>query len=112
MAAIRRIGKVIEIKKDKIDEYRNLHTNSNPGVRAFISEACIKNFSIYIQKFDDEKYYLFSYYEYTGDDYDFDMARMAERPEIISWLSVTDSMQIPFSGESTWKEMKQVYLNV
>ncbi len=111
MAEFRKFGKVIGIKENRIDEYRKLHSDTHPGVRAFISEACIENFSIYIQRFEEGKYYLFSYFEYTGDDYNSDMARMAEQPDIKSWLAVTDPMQIPFSGESTWKEMEQIYFN-
>ena len=107
----RRFGKVIGIKEDRIDEYKDLHADSHPGVRFFISQACIENFSIYIEKFEDGRFYLFSYFEYTGDDYESDMARMAEQPEIKSWLSVTDTMQMPFPGESMWKEMEQVFLN-
>ena len=107
----RRFGRVIGIKGESIDEYKNLHADSHPGVRLFISQACIENFSIYIQKFEDGKFYLFNYFEYAGNDYDSDMARMAEQPEIKSWLSTTGSMQMPFSGEFTWKEMEQIFFN-
>ncbi len=111
MESIRRFGKVIGIKESQIIHYIKLHADKHPGVRFFISQACISNFSIYIQKFEDGKHYLFSYFEYTGDDYDSDMAKMAEQSEIKSWLSVTDPMQIPFPGDSSWKEMEQVFFN-
>ena len=111
MGNIRRFGKVIGIRESQIDDYMKLHSDEHPGVRYLISQACIANFSIYIQEFDDGKHYLFSYFEYTGDDYKSDMAKMAEQPDIKSWLAVTDSMQIPFSGDSSWKEMKQVFFN-
>lgn len=107
----RRFGRVIGIKEESLNEYKNLHADSHPGVRSFVSQACIENFSIYLEKFEDGRYYLFSYFEYTGDDYDSDMARMAEQPEIESWFSVTDPMQMPFPGESTWKEMERIYFN-
>ena len=111
MAEIRRFGKVIGIKESQIADYKKLHTDEHPGVRFFISQACISNFSIYIQNFGDGKHYLFSYFEYTGDDYDSDMVKIAEQPEIKSWLSVTDPKQIPFPEESSWKEMDSIYFN-
>lgn len=111
MAEIRRFGKVIGIKENRIDDYKKLHADTHMGVRFLISQANITNFSIFIQKFDDGKSYLFSYFEYTGNDYDSDMVKIAEQPEIKSWLSVTDPMQTPFPGESTWKEMDSIYFN-
>ena len=40
-----------------------------------IQECNIRNYSIYYRDG-----YLFSYYEYVGDDYEADMAKMAARP--------------------------------
>jgi L-rhamnose mutarotase len=111
MADIRRFGKVIGIKEEEIEEYKRLHSDTNPGVRSFIAQAFISNFSIYIQKLDNGKYYLFSYFEYLGDNYESDMAQLGQLPEIKTWLTITDPMQIPFPGESTWKEMEQIYFN-
>jgi len=112
MGKIRRFGSVIGIKPDMIEEYEKLHDHTNPGVRKLLGEAHIRNFSIYIQQFENGEFYLFRYFEYTGDNYESDMAKMAEQSEIISWLSVTDPMQITFTGESTWTEMEQVYFNI
>ena len=111
MNKIRRFGSVIGIKPDMFEDYKKLHDNTNPGVRKFLNKAYIRNFSIYFQQFENGEFYLFRYFEYTGDNFESDMVKMAEQPEIISWLSVTDPMQIPFSGESTWTEMEQVYFN-
>ena len=43
-------------------------------------------------------YYLFAYYEYTGNDYKADMETLAKEPRNIKWLSMTDAMQIPLPG--------------
>lgn len=105
----RRIGKVIEVKGDRLDEYKALHADSHPGVRDLISAAHIRNFSIYLSRFPDGRYYLFQYYEYTGDDHDADMAQLHVEPRIREWLAMCDPMQIPFPGECSWSEMERVY---
>jgi L-rhamnose mutarotase len=107
----KRIGMVIGIKPKVIDEYKRLHADSNPGVRDLLSIANMENFSIFIHQFDDGKYYLFGYYEYTGEDFDADMAALAKKERNIEWLKVCDPMQIPFEGQNSWSVMEQVYYN-
>jgi L-rhamnose mutarotase len=105
----KRVGMVIGIKPEVIDEYKRLHADDNPGVRDLLKEANFANFSIFIHQFDDGKYYLFGYYEYTGENFDQDMADLAKKERNIEWLKVCDPMQIPFEGQSGWSEMEQVY---
>ena len=107
----KRIGMLIGIKPDRIAAYEALHAASNPGVRDLLNKYHMHNFSIYIHKLDDSHYYLFAYYEYTGNDYQADMEAMAKEPRNIKWLSVTDAMQIPLPGETSWAKMQEVYHN-
>ena len=44
-----------------------------------MSKYHIQNFSIYLEQIG-EHWYEFGHYEYTGDDYDGDMARLAREP--------------------------------
>ncbi len=108
---IKRVGMVIGIKPEVIDEYKALHADSNPGVRDLLSIANMENFSIFIHQFDDGKYYLFGYYEYTGENFEADMAKIAKEERNIAWLKVCDPMQIPFEGKNSWSVMEQVYYN-
>jgi len=105
----KRVGMVIGIKPEVIDEYKKLHADENPGVRDLLKTANFANFSIFIQQFDDGNYYLFGYYEYTGTDFEKDMADLAVKDRNIAWLKVCDPMQIPFEGKTGWSEMEQVY---
>lgn len=107
----KRIGMVIGLKEDEIDDYKELHADSHEGVRDLLNKYNMHNFSIFLQQFDNEKYYLFGYYEYTGDDFEADMAALAKEQRNKEWLSVTDPMQIPFEGEEGWTIMDQVYFN-
>lgn len=106
-----RVGMVIGIKPDKITAYEALHAASNSGVRDLLAKYHMHNFSIYIHRLDDGKFYLFGYYEYTGTNYKADMDKLAMEPRNQQWLSVTDAMQIPASGKKSWAVMNEVYHN-
>ena len=108
---VQRIGMVIGIKPDQMSAYEALHAASNPGVRDLLQKYHMHNFSIFIHKLDDGKYYLFGYYEYTGTDYKADMAKLGAEPRNQKWLSVTGPMQVPLAGEQSWAMMKEVYHN-
>jgi L-rhamnose mutarotase len=101
---------VIGIRPDKIAAYEHLHADSNPGVRDLLDKYHMHNFSIFLQQVGD-KWYEFGYYEYTGNDYTADMAKLAQEPRNLEWLKQTDPLQIPLNGNAGWTLMKQVYFN-
>ena len=107
---VQRIGMVIGLREDKIDAYKALHADDHPGVRDLLQRYNIRNFSIFLQEIDG-KWYEFGYYEYTGTDFDGDMASLAKEPRNIEWLKVCDPMQIPLPGAEGWTEMERVYFN-
>jgi len=106
---MKRVGMVIGIKPDQIEAYKTLH--AGPGVRDLLRQANIHNFSIFLHQFDDERYYEFAYYEYTGANYEADMAWLASQPENKHWLALCDPMQIPLSGKPGWTTMSSIYFN-
>jgi L-rhamnose mutarotase len=106
-----RIGMVIKIKPEYIDEYKALHLDKNSGVRDLLTEANMHNFSIFLHQLDDGNWYEFGYYEYRGEDFESDMAKLAEHPRNIEWLKLCDPMQIPLEGYPGWAEMEQIYYN-
>lgn len=107
---VKRFGMVIEIRPDRIQEYKELHDPSNPGVRDLLTRYHLQNFSIFLHEIEG-KWYEFGYYEYTGSDYEADMARLAAEPRNQDWLRICDPMQIPLEGESSWAMMEQVFFN-
>lgn len=108
---VKRIGMVIGIKPDQIQEYKRLHADDYAGVRDLLTQANMHNFSIFMHKMDDGNTYLFGYYEYTGDDFDADMRWLADQPRNKQWLVVTDAMQQPLKGNDGWATMEEVYHN-
>jgi L-rhamnose mutarotase len=108
---VKRVGMVIKIKPEYIEEYKAVHADSNAGVRDLLIKANMRNFSIFLQQLDDGNWYEFGYYEYTGDDFEADMATLDNHPRNIEWLKICDPMQVPLNGYEGWAEMEQVYYN-
>jgi L-rhamnose mutarotase len=111
-AGVKRYGSVIEVRPEKIEEYKRLHANAWPGVLKMIRECNIRNYSIYLREVEKGKYYLFSYFEYTGTDFDADMKKMAVDETTQRWWKETDPCQRPIplakKGEH-WSAMEEVF---
>lgn len=111
-AEIKRVGLITGIKPDKIEYYKQLHAKTWPGVLKKLKECNIRNYSIYIQKIED-KYFLVSYFEYTGVDFDKDMKKMAADSTTQRWWKLTDPTQIPLpdaaSKKQVWTNMEEVF---
>ena len=101
---------VVKLKPDCVDEYRRLHADSNPGVRDLLSKYHMENFSIFLHQIGED-WYEFGYYEYTGNDFEADMAALSKEPRNQAWLEVCDPMQMPLEGARGWVEMERVYYN-
>ena len=109
---VRRYGSVIGVKPEMIETYKRLHAKPWPGVKNKIQECNIRNYSIYLKEVEHGKYYLFSYFEYVGTDFEADMAKMAEDPTTQEWWKNTDPCQIPVPGRDAgefWASMEEVY---
>jgi L-rhamnose mutarotase len=107
---VKRVGMVVGIKPEVIGKYKELHADSNPGVRDLLAKYHMRNFSIFLQKIDG-KWYEFGYYEYDGDNFEADMAKLDSEPRNKEWLKICDPMQIPLPGAKGWTQMERVYFN-
>lgn len=109
---VQRFGSVTGLKPEKLADYKQLHAHAWPSVLKKIKECNIRNYSIYLQKIGDA-YYLFSYFEYTGTDFDSDMKKMADDPETQRWWKETDPCQQPLpetaAKKQIWTNMEQVF---
>ncbi len=108
--AIKRVGMVVGLNEAMMGEYKRLHADDYAGVRDLLNKYHMHNFSIFLHQIEG-KWYEFGYYEYTGDDFDGDMAKLDAEPRNKEWLVVCDPMQIPLEGEKGWAEMEMVYHN-
>ncbi len=109
---VKRYGMVTGIKPEKIAYYKELHANTWPAVKKKLSECHIRNYSIYLKQIED-RHYLFSYFEYTGNNFDADMKKMAADTTTQRWWRETDPTQIPLpealAKKQIWTEMEEVY---
>jgi L-rhamnose mutarotase len=104
---MQRYGMVIGVKADRLEEYKRLHAAVWPGVLAKISACGIRNYSIYYKDG-----LLFSYFEYHGDDFAGDMAKMAADPLTQEWWAVCKPCQEPLAGRAEgewWADMEEVF---
>ena len=84
-----------------------MHANPWPEINQVISESNIRNYSIYYKDG-----FLFSYFEYTGNDFKADMAKMAADSITKEWWKLTDPCQIPLETRKEgewWASMEEVY---
>jgi L-rhamnose mutarotase len=108
---MQRIGMVIGVKPEKIDEYKHLHAAVWPEVLAMISACNIKNYSIFLKEPEN---LLFSFFEYYGTDYAGDMARMAADPKTQEWWAVCMPCQAPLETRKEgewWAGMEEVFFH-
>ena len=104
---MQRIGSVINIKSEKIEEYKRYHKSVWPWVLRKIRECNIRNYSIFLK--DNN---LFSYFEYMGEDYKADMKKMADDAYTQKWWNIIMPMQEPLStrkSDEWWAEMEEVF---
>ena len=104
---MKRHGSVLRIKPDNLEEYKAYHADVWPEVLKTIRECNIRNYSIY-----HKEGYLFSYFEYVGDDFEADMAKMAADPKTQEWWAIMEPMQEPLETRAEgewWAEMEEVF---
>jgi L-rhamnose mutarotase len=104
---MKRVGQVIRVRPEAIEGYERLHAEAWPGVLETLRAAHVHNYSIF-----RHGEVLFAYFEYTGDDYAADMARIAADPETQRWWRLTDAMQEPYPQRepgSWWLTLPEVF---
>lgn len=104
---MKRYGQVIKVRPEKLEEYKRLHAAVWPDVLKTVTECNIRNYSIF---FRDG--YLFAYFEYIGEDFGADMAKMAADPVTQDWWACCKPCQQPVetAGEGEWwADMEEVF---
>jgi L-rhamnose mutarotase len=105
--SVKRYGQVIRLQPGVKDEYVRYHANVWPEVLRMIHECNIRNYSIFLK--DDT---LYAYFEYMGDDFDSDMAKMAADPKTQEWWAIMGPMQQPVENRKKgewWANMEEVF---
>jgi L-rhamnose mutarotase len=108
---MKRFGQIIKLKPEKYEEYKRLHATPWQETLAAIKAANIRNYSIY-----HWNGFLFAYFEYIGNDFEGDMARIAADRKTNEWWALTDPCQEPVEGNSSgstegnwWLTMEELF---
>jgi L-rhamnose mutarotase len=109
---MKRYGMIIGLRPEKLEEYKRLHAAVWPDVLQRIKQSNIQNYSIYLRRLEDGRHYLFSYFEYTGSDFNADMAAMAKDETTQRWWALCKPCQKPLEGRAPdewWAGMEEVF---
>ena len=104
---MKRFGQVIRLKQDKAREYIRHHAAVWPGVLKMIKQCQISRYSIF---FKDNM--LFAYFEYSGNDFEGDMSKMAADEETQKWWAVMKPLMDPLETRKPgefWANMEEVF---
>jgi L-rhamnose mutarotase len=104
---MKRYGLVLKVKPEKLEEYKRLHRAVWPEVLETIRQCNMHNYSIYYRDG-----YLFSYFEYHGEDFSADMAKMAADPATQRWWAICMPCQEPLptcAPDEWWAQMEEVF---
>ena len=102
-----RNGSLIKVKPEFEERYIILHKYTFPEVLRQIRDSNIRNYSIYIK---DKM--LFGYFEYTGKNFNNDMALMAQDLTTQDWWALCKPMMEPLPTRNEnefWAEMEEVF---
>lgn len=104
---MQRYGMVLRVKPEAEEKYKAYHADVWPGVLDMIRKCNIRNYSIYLKDG-----FLFSYFEYTGSNFQADMAKMAADPKTQEWWAIMEPMQDPLPTRKPgewWANMEEVF---
>ncbi|WP_227268157.1 L-rhamnose mutarotase [Roseobacter weihaiensis] len=104
-----RMGMVIGLKPETILEYKALHADVWPAVLDRLRKSNITNYSIYLREPEN---IMFSYWEYTGTDFQADMDAIAADDTTKEWWKVCGPMQEPLPTRADgewWASMEEVF---
>lgn len=108
---VKRFGSIIGIEEKNILAYTQMHESVWSGVLASIEKCNIRNYSIYLGQLEPGNWLLFSYFEYIGDDFQADMAKIGDEVTK-TWWTYTDPLQNPLptrkKGEH-WATMEEIF---
>lgn len=106
---MQRMGQIIGIVPEKIDEYKKLHADTWPEILSLLSRANIHNYSIFLRQPEN---LLFAYWEYSGNDFDADMQSIADEDAMKKWWTLCSPCQLPLESRKKgehWAMMEPVF---
>jgi L-rhamnose mutarotase len=104
---MQRHASTLRLKPEAETAYRRYHQSVWPDVLRVITECNIRNYSIFLRDGT-----LFSYFEYVGENFTADMAKMAADAKTQEWWAIMNPMQAPLENRADgewWAAMQEVF---
>ena len=106
---VQRFGQVLGLRPECLAEYQRRHERIWPEIQHALSEAGLRNYSIFYAGGQ-----LFGYYEYIGPpaEYAARLQRLAQAPRMREWWDLMEAMQIPRADRASgewWTNMREVF---
>ncbi len=104
---MKRFGQIIGVDPQSYKTYKEYHAAVWPEILDMISACNISNYSIF-----HKDGMLFAYFEYVGEDFAADMAKMADDPKTQEWWDIMIPMQCPVDNRSEgewWANVEEVF---
>ena len=105
---MKRFGWVAKVRPEQYEAYKRLHADVWPDVLKTIRACHLRNYSIFHK---DGR--LFTYVEYTGKDFEADMARMAADETTQKWWSVVvpmlEAVDPKAAAAGVWADMEEIF---
>lgn len=100
----RRYGSVMGIKKENIFKYKRLYEKISPYISKIMTPSNIRRNSLFAGSVEKDRYYLFNCFDYVGEHFEEDMAKIEADPEIRQWRASVRSYEVPVPTrkESEW----------
>lgn len=102
---MKRIGTLMKLKPGALEQYIKIHNEIWDDVVAAAHDAGMRNYTVFLAPDG----YLFSYYEYIGDDFDADMARKNALPVSPKWQAATGAFRELIDGDSKVMELGEIW---
>lgn len=93
-----------ELKPDKVRDYEELHADPWPELLKLLDRCNIHHYSISLRGNQ-----VFTYYEYTGTDYEKDMEIMDHSPVMQKWWTYSKPCFTGHETEQYYEELREVF---
>lgn len=95
-----------------VDEYKKIHDEIWPEIAEVTTQCHLHNYSIHLHRRPGGDCTLFTYFEYTGDDFEADMKTLAAHPKSAGWAELCEACQLPFENRAAgdwWSSLEEVF---
>ncbi len=92
------------LKPEKVRDYIELHAHPWPELIDLITKCNIHNYSISIRGTE-----LYTYYEYTGESYEADMAIMDASPVMLKWWKLSKPCFLFHEEETYYDDLREIF---